>query len=97
MGHTVCSCKRGKKNVRIKLNFILTFLKTSGTWKGGVRRVLKSAENKARKKAIGVGTIIRFLAGSETEGGEEAKKWRKRSVFIPSFLLEAIWEKAAEV
>lgn len=38
MGHTVCSCKRGRgKNVRIKLNFILTFLKMSGTWKGGVK------------------------------------------------------------
>jgi hypothetical protein len=48
--HTVCSCKREEKNVRIKLNFILTFLKTSGTWVGGVRRVLKSVENKARKK-----------------------------------------------
>jgi hypothetical protein len=77
MGHTVCSCKRGKKNVRIKLNFILTFLKTSGTWKGGVRRVLKSVENKARKKAVGVGSIIRFLAGSETEGGRESG-WKKK-------------------
>lgn len=36
---------------------------------GEVRRVLKSVENKAGRKAIGVGTIIRFLAASETEEG----------------------------
>lgn len=46
------------------------------TWDGGVKRVLKSVENKAGKKAIGVGTIIRFLAGSETEEGG----WRRKSV-----------------
>lgn len=36
---------------------------------GGVRRVLKSVENKAGRKAIGVETVIRFLAASETEEG----------------------------
>lgn len=63
--------KGRKRNVGIKLNFILTFLKTSGYvgGEGGVRRVLKSVENKAGRKAIGVETIIRFLAASETEEG----------------------------
>jgi hypothetical protein len=48
----------------------------------GVRRVLKSAENKAGGKAIGVGTIIKFLAGTEMAGGGEKKrKSREKEVF----------------
>lgn len=45
--------------------------------RGKVRRVLKSVENKARRKAIGVGTIIRFLAASETEEGRDWKRSEK--------------------